>query len=47
MSPERVIGWVVAAILIILLVWVVVQVVDDNGEIDYIGVSTMYEEIGG
>ena len=47
MSPERVIGWVVSAILIILLVWVVVQVVDDNGEVDYIGVGTMYEEIGG
>ena len=47
MNPERVIGWVVAVILIILLVWVVLEVVDDNGEVDYIGVESMYARIAG
>ena len=46
MNPERVIGWVVAVLLIILLVWVVLRVVD-GGELDYIGIRSMVETIGG
>ena len=46
MNPERVLGWVVAVILIILLVWVVLEVMEDEDP-GFINLGQTYEAIAG
>ena len=46
-TPREVIGWAIAAIIVALAIWLVLEVIDEGDEPGYIDLGPMYEEIVG